>query len=86
MFVVLPATRPLQDKARVLVTNQLQFVRSADSVIFMAGGQIAEAGTYQKLMDAKAGFAKLMEQTEVCHGDWEAHAGNRGAQLENSCS
>jgi hypothetical protein len=51
----------------VLVTNQLQFTRHADRVLYMQDGCIQEAGTYAQLMAAGGGFAKLMAQTEVLH-------------------
>ena len=55
----------LGDKTRVLVTNQLQFVSAADTAIFMAGGKIAEIGSYQQLMSRGDSFAQLMSQAEV---------------------
>lgn len=39
----------LRGKTRVLVTHALQYVHSADSVIVMADGRIAEHGTYTEL-------------------------------------
>ena len=58
----------LSAKTRVLVTNQLQFVSAADLVIFMAGGQIAEIGTYADMVAAGKAFAQLMSQAEVRPG------------------
>lgn len=55
----------LAAKTRVLVTNQLQFVSAADTVVFMAGGQIAEVGTYADMVAAGKAFAQLMSQAEV---------------------
>jgi len=55
----------LAAKTRVLVTNQLQFVSAADTVIFMAGGQIAETGTYADMMAAGKAFTQLMAQAEA---------------------
>ena len=55
----------LADKTRVLVTNQLQFVSAADTAIFMAGGKIAEIGSYQQLMSRGDSFAQLMSQAEA---------------------
>lgn len=55
----------LRDKTRILVTNQLQFVSPADIAIFMAGGKIAEIGTYSELMARGEQFAQLMSQAEV---------------------
>jgi hypothetical protein len=55
----------LGDKTRVLVTNQLQFVSAADTVIFMANGKVAEIGSYSQLMSRGDSFAQLMSQAEV---------------------
>ena len=55
----------LADKTRILVTNQLQFVSAADTVIFMAGGKVAEIGSYSTLMSRGDSFAQLMSQAEV---------------------
>lgn len=55
----------LAAKTRVLVTNQLQFVSAADTVIFMSGGQVAEIGTYAEMVAAGKQFTQLMSQAEV---------------------
>lgn len=54
-----------QGKTRVLVTNQLQFVRAADLVVVLSGGSVAELGTYTALMASGQGFAQMMAQAEV---------------------
>ncbi|DBA70095.1 TPA: hypothetical protein ACH3X2_012257 [Trebouxia sp. C0005] len=55
----------LRNKTRVLVTNQLQFVSGANSVVFMHDGKIQEKGTYDELMKSDQGFAQLMPSAEV---------------------
>ena len=50
----------------MLVTNQLQFTKEADLIVYIADGKIEERGTYAKLMAADAGYAKLMNQAEAC--------------------
>ena len=55
----------LKDKTRVLVTNQLQFVSGANSVVYMQDGKIKERGSYDELMKADKGFAQLMSSAEV---------------------
>lgn len=47
------------------MTNQLQYARPADRILYVAEGRVVESGTYQELMDAEGGFAALMAQTEV---------------------
>lgn len=49
----------------MLVTNQLQYARPADKILYMADGRVVEAGTYDELMERGGGFAQLMQQTEV---------------------
>lgn len=55
----------LKGKTRVLVTNQLQFVSGANSIVYMQDGEIRERGTYEELMKADKGFAQLMSSAEV---------------------
>ena len=50
----------------MLVTNQLQFTKEADLIVYIADGKVEESGTYAELMAADAGYAKLMSQAEVC--------------------
>ncbi len=52
-------------RTRVLVTNQLQFTKEADLIVYIADGKVEESGTYAELMAADAGYAKLMNQAEV---------------------
>jgi len=57
----------LGSKTRILVTNQLQFVSGANSVVYMQDGKIQEKGTYDELMKSDKGFAQLMSSAEVMH-------------------
>ena len=59
----------LKGKTRVLVTNQLQFVSGANSVVYMQDGKIQERGTYDELMKCDKGFAQLMSSAEVTNID-----------------
>ena len=52
-------------KTVVLATNQLYFVQSADMVVFMSEGRIAESGPYPKLMAAGAHFATMMKEVQI---------------------
>lgn len=49
----------------MLVTNQLQYARPADRILYLSDGRVVEAGTYDELMERGGGFAQLMQQTEV---------------------
>lgn len=55
----------LSGRTRVLVTNQLQFLRSADKIVFMLHGRMAEIGTYTELQAKDGLFAQMMKQAEV---------------------
>lgn len=52
-------------KTVVLATNQLQFVASADKVLYIAGGRILESGTYADLLLAGGPFAAMMKEAQV---------------------
>ncbi|CAD7704333.1 unnamed protein product, partial [Ostreobium quekettii] len=62
-------------KTRVLVTNQLQYVSSADMVVFMSDGKVAEVGPYSELMAAGKGFARMMAEAQVEEGADVSDAG-----------
>eukprot|EP00698_Gefionella_okellyi_P000239 TRINITY_DN1020_c0_g1_i1.p1 TRINITY_DN1020_c0_g1~~TRINITY_DN1020_c0_g1_i1.p1 ORF type:complete len:1346 (-),score=399.84 TRINITY_DN1020_c0_g1_i1:1124-5134(-) len=50
----------LVDKSVVLVTNQLQFLSYATTIAVLDKGKQVELGTYDQLMAAGSGFAKLI--------------------------
>ena len=52
-------------KTVVLATNQLYFVQSADVVLYVSDGRIAEAGPFQKLMASGGQFATMMREVQV---------------------
>lgn len=52
----------LKDKCVILVTNQLQFLKAANTIILLQSGSIASSGTYQELQESGLDFAKLMEK------------------------
>ena len=60
--------KTLRDKTRILVTNQLQFVNSADLIVHMNNGRIQEMGTYEELLAEQGAFAQMMSGSEVCAG------------------
>lgn len=51
----------LANKTRILVTHQLQFLRSADYVLVLTEGAITEQGTPEDLMKGGKEFQRLME-------------------------
>lgn len=65
LFWGVPCRGVLLGKTVVLATNQLQFVASADTVLYIAGGRILEAGTYADLLLAGGPFAAMMKEAQV---------------------
>ncbi|KAJ7969064.1 ABC transporter C family member 2-like [Quillaja saponaria] len=51
----------LQDKTRVLVTNQLHFLPHMDKIILISEGMVKEEGTFEELSKSGILFHKLME-------------------------
>jgi ATP-binding cassette subfamily C (CFTR/MRP) protein 1 len=50
----------LRDKARVLVTNTVSFVRQFDNLIYMRRGIILESGCYGEAMASQGELWRLM--------------------------
>ncbi len=65
-------------KTVVLATNQLYFVQSADLVVYMSGGRVAETGTFSQLMAAPNQFAAMMKEVQVEEEDLIAEGGHGG--------
>jgi len=55
----------LKDKTVLFATNQVQFLPYVDSIVLLANGGIAEAGTYDELMADGLEFRKLMDHLGV---------------------
>ncbi|XP_038978323.1 ABC transporter C family member 2-like [Phoenix dactylifera] len=51
----------LKNKTRVLVTNQLHFLRNVDRIILLHEGMVKEEGTYEELSSNGVLFQQLME-------------------------
>ena len=52
-------------KTVVLATNQLYFVQSADLVLYVSDGRIAESGPFPRLMAAGGQFTAMMKEVQV---------------------
>ncbi|XP_032238396.2 ATP-binding cassette sub-family C member 4 isoform X2 [Nematostella vectensis] len=52
----------LKDKARILVTHQLQFLKDADEIMVLQQGQCIDKGTYQQLSRNDSGFLSLLAE------------------------
>ncbi|KAL3283209.1 hypothetical protein HHI36_006358 [Cryptolaemus montrouzieri] len=51
----------LYDKIRILVTHQVQYLKSADSIVIMNNGSIARIGKYEELQNSDLNFAELLK-------------------------
>ncbi len=54
----------MKNSTRVLVTNQLQFLKFCDTVVALEGGTIAEQGTFDELSKNDGDVAKLLRDLE----------------------
>lgn len=52
----------LDGKTRVMVTNQLHFLRHVDNVLLIKDGTIVERGTFDELKAHGKEFQRLLEQ------------------------
>ncbi|CAM6115529.1 unnamed protein product [Calypogeia fissa] len=55
----------LSDKARIFITNHLQFVPSVDHIVVLKDGNTAEQGTYQELVVKDGEFSRLMQESGI---------------------
>ena len=60
----------LKDKAVILVTHQLHFLKKVDTVIVLHKGEIAEIGSFKELMsDSKGRLYMLLEERKTESND-----------------
>ena len=65
----------LKDKAVILVTHQLHFLKTVDEIIVLRNGKIVEKGTYDKLMSNTNGrLCMLLEERRDQSNDCEPKA------------
>lgn len=51
----------LKNKCTILVTHQLQFLKSVDKIYLMENGRITSSGTYEEIQSSEKDFAKLFK-------------------------
>lgn len=54
----------LRGKAVILITHQLQYLRSADQIVIMEHGNVKAIGTYTELSNSGLDFANLLNNAE----------------------
>ncbi|KXS16473.1 P-loop containing nucleoside triphosphate hydrolase protein [Gonapodya prolifera JEL478] len=57
----------LKNRARILVTHAIHFLKQCDQVLLLDGGKIAESGSYPELMSKKGMLYRLIEEYDVAH-------------------
>lgn len=50
---------------RVVIAHRLSTVRECDRIMVVAGGSIAEEGTYEELIEKGGMFAELVERQRI---------------------
>eukprot|EP01116_Phalansterium_solitarium_P010896 TRINITY_DN263_c0_g1_i1.p1 TRINITY_DN263_c0_g1~~TRINITY_DN263_c0_g1_i1.p1 ORF type:complete len:1381 (+),score=494.77 TRINITY_DN263_c0_g1_i1:55-4197(+) len=59
----------LKNRTRILVTNQLQYLPSADLILVMNNGKISERGDYRELSTGGVDFQELMKNVGIYEED-----------------
>ncbi|KAL0132723.1 hypothetical protein PUN28_000454 [Cardiocondyla obscurior] len=54
----------LQNKTRILVTHQLQYLKQCDYIIILNNGQIDEEGTFVALQEKRVTFLEILKRDE----------------------
>lgn len=62
----------LQEKTRILVTNQLNILAYVDQIIVLDEGRVVEIGTYQDLLSKDTDFADLLKKYSCDESEDEA--------------
>jgi len=74
----------LAKTTRILVTHGLQYTRRTDRVLVMAGGSMAEQGTYAELLAAGGRFTQLLRQYDADVTTTGAAAGEDAEAAEDT--
>ena len=54
-------TRAMQDRTAVIVAHKLSTIKSADRIVFLSNGKIAESGTHRELINADGLYSRYVE-------------------------
>ncbi|KAF9922468.1 Multidrug resistance-associated protein 1 [Linnemannia zychae] len=57
----------LKDKTRILVTHGIHHLKDFDNIVLVKNGEVAEYGTYKKLMAHKKVFYQLIKEYSISH-------------------
>ncbi|KAF2894912.1 hypothetical protein ILUMI_11261 [Ignelater luminosus] len=75
----------LEDKCRILVTHQLQYLHNVDCVYLLENGKISAKGTYQELRKSSFTFAKELCDNESCESTIEKQSENKQNGILQKC-
>ena len=59
----------LKDKTRILVTHQLQFLRSVDHIVVLSNGSLQQEGTLNELLQSDLDFVKVLKVKKDVKGE-----------------
>lgn len=74
-------------KTAFVITNQLQFLPAADSIVLLKGGKIAEAGSFEELQANGKEFAALVQEFGITNdnvADDSEESSSERSKLANS--
>ncbi|XP_076227568.1 putative multidrug resistance-associated protein lethal(2)03659 isoform X2 [Nomia melanderi] len=54
----------LSNKTRILITHQIQYLKSADQIIVMSNGRIAAKGSFEELQNTNLDIMKIFQDVE----------------------
>ncbi|XP_049821979.1 ATP-binding cassette subfamily C member 4 isoform X2 [Aethina tumida] len=54
----------LENKTRILITHQLQYLKEADVIFVMRDGKIEASGTFEELKDSDIGFENILSEMD----------------------
>ena len=54
-----------KNKTTIMIAHRVSTVQSAEHILFLEDGKVAEYGTYQQLLDKKGLFAQLVEKQQL---------------------
>jgi ATP-binding cassette subfamily B protein len=49
----------MQNKTSIIISHRISSLKNADLILYLKGGEIAESGTHQSLMDLKGNYFEL---------------------------
>nr|XP_039260100.1 multidrug resistance-associated protein 4-like isoform X1 [Styela clava] len=71
----------MKKKARILITHQLQLLKSVDEILIFKEGRVNDRGTYAELQDSGVDFAALLSKKE---DEYESVSREKGQTVTGS--